>query len=273
MHHRWAALFGDERVLRALATVRSMLAMRRRRREDMPVPRVLHTIRGRRRHRWIPVLIREERVEQPRRDVDKVLTPRAVRSCDVLRAAAAAVHARLRPVNRLGRIRVGRRRGRMLRDGHRRGDPQVVVPLGLGQQDGVSNRLDGVQVNAHNVRCELEDEGMPAVEVLALPAPAEARQHVERKPHVLDRSLPWETLAVGHLAVQNDHRRNVQRDRRRKERDIRETDELTVEDDNIVRGHDRCTARQTRFARKKGCMTAYRRSALCAYAHSAARSS
>ncbi|KAJ7433182.1 hypothetical protein B0H11DRAFT_2376937 [Mycena galericulata] len=94
-------------------------------------------------------------------------------------------------------------RGRDWRRHHR-----VLIPLRFGEQHGLRRGLDGVEADAQDVRRELKDERVPAVDVLAFPAQPEAREHVEHEPDRLDRRLPREALATGHWHQHQRYTRN-----------------------------------------------------------------
>ena len=96
-------------------------------------------------------------------------------------------------------------------------------------------RSDLVQIDIHDALSEFLDERMASVEVLALPTPAEVRKHVKRHPQVLECNLLRQVVATGHVAVQDNQNRDVERNRGGEECNVREPDKLVVHDDNIVR--------------------------------------
>lgn len=134
--------------------------------------------------------------------------------------------------------RGGERRGALLGLGDGRHD-DVLVPVGLAEQRGVRDGADLLEVHVHDALGELRDERMATVEVLALPAPAEAGKHVKREPYVLEGRVPREDVTLGHVAVENDHGGDVKRDRGCEECNVREPDKLVVHNDGVVRCDDR----------------------------------
>jgi hypothetical protein len=99
---------------------------------------------------------------------------------------------------------------------------------------------DLLEIDVHDAFGEFRDEGVPAIEVFALPAPAEAWEHVEGEPDIFEGGVPGEDLAFGHVAVEDDHGGDVQGDGRGEEGDVGEADELVVYDDGVVRCDDGC---------------------------------
>ncbi len=163
------------------------------------------------------------------------------------KAPVVRMRARVRAVHDVTRAARGgvrgvrrRKRGRAaeLRAKYGRGD---LLPVELAVEDRRRARGDdGVQVDAHDRFDELRDERVAAVRVLALPAPAEARDHVEREANVLQRDGLREAVDLRDVPVEDHHGRDVQWDRRGEEGDVWEADELTVHDDHVVRGDDGC---------------------------------
>ena len=79
---------------------------------------------------------------------------------------------------------------------------------------------------------------MTSVNVLAFPAPAETRDHVKSHPDVFKSDLSGQTVDFGYVAVKDDHGGDMEWDGRGEEGDIGKTDELVVDDDDVVRGDD-----------------------------------
>jgi hypothetical protein len=91
-----------------------------------------------------------------------------------------------------------------------------------------------VQVDFHHAFRQFFNQRVPPVEVLTFPSPTETREHVECHPEVFKRDLLRETVASGHVTVQDDHGGDMQRDWGRKERNIGESNELIMDDDDIM---------------------------------------
>jgi len=104
----------------------------------------------------------------------------------------------------------------------------------------VAGRSNLMEVDVHDTFGELSDQWMSAVEVLAFPAPAEARQHIKGEPDVFEGDLFWETLAARHVTVEDDHRGDVEWDWGSEESNVWEFDKLVVHDYNVVGGDNGC---------------------------------
>lgn len=86
---------------------------------------------------------------------------------------------------------------------------------------------------------QTRDKWVASVEVFAFPSPTNAWKNVESHPHIFQRHLMGNAVTVGHVPIENDHGGNVKRDRGDEECNVWELDQVVVENDDVVRRHDR----------------------------------
>ena len=119
------------------------------------------------------------------------------------------------------------------------GDGRIdLVPIRFADEDGWFRGDDSVEVDAHDTLDELCDERVATVDVLAFPAPADARDHVEGEPYIFEGGTEGQTFNLGDVPVEDDHGGNVEWDRRCEKGDVGEADQLAVDSNDIVRRDD-----------------------------------
>lgn len=119
------------------------------------------------------------------------------------------------------------------------GDRRIdLIPIRFTDEDGWVCGDDGVEVDAHDALDELCDERVAAIDVLAFPAPADARNHVESKPDVFEGGAEGQAFNLGDVPVEDDHGGNVEWNGRCEEGDVGEPDQLAVDGNDIVRCND-----------------------------------
>jgi hypothetical protein len=102
----------------------------------------------------------------------------------------------------------------------------------------VADRSYLLEVDVHDAFSELGNERMSTGKIFALPAPAEAREHVECEPDVFEGCMSREGLAFRHVSVEDDHGGDMEGNGRGEEGDVGEANQLVVHDDSIVRRYD-----------------------------------
>ena len=110
-----------------------------------------------------------------------------------------------------------------------------VLLVNKGDTLGWDDRAEG---DLEDMFTELGDKLGRASSVLALPAPLEARQHVQCLGKVLEGNMERQAIHIGDVAVENHQASSVDGDRGREEGDIREVDESGMHSNDIVRGDD-----------------------------------
>ncbi len=153
---------------------------------------------------------------------------------------AVAVHtAGLRPIHRPVR-RCRERRRRLLTIGTMTWTLQrcILLPVWFTQENRVRRWTNLVKIHFHYPFGKFGNQRMTTVHVLAFPAPAESRKHVECKPDVFESGVSGQSIRLRHVPVKDNHCCDMQRNRGCEERDVRESDELTVDDDCVVRCDD-----------------------------------
>lgn len=119
------------------------------------------------------------------------------------------------------------------------GDGRIdLVPIRFTDEDGWVGGDDGVEVDAHDALDELCDERVAAVNVLAFPAPADARDHVEGEPDVFEGGAEGQAFNLGDVPIKDDHGGNVEWDGRCEKGDVGEADQLAVDRNDIMRCDD-----------------------------------
>jgi len=83
------------------------------------------------------------------------------------------------------------------------------VPVELGHQHRMGRRASLAQIDPENLLSESGNKWVATIHLLALPAPTEGWEHIERHPDIFKRDLTGERVATRHVPKEDDHGSDV----------------------------------------------------------------